>query len=100
MPFAEELIRNLRGDLDTIVMKAIRWEPEHRYGSAQELSQDIERHLSGLPIMARKPGLLYRGGKSVRRHKESLATALLILTAAAGLGVWAARWLWETEASH
>ncbi len=93
----KELIRNLRGDLDTIVMKAIRWEPEHRYGSAQELSQDIERHLSGLPIMARKPGLLYRGGKFVRRHKESLATALLILTAAAGLGAWAARWLWKQK---
>ena len=47
--------------------------------------------------MARKPGLLYRGGKFVRRHRESLATALLILAAAAGLGVWAARWLWKQK---
>ena len=45
----EELTRSLRGDLDTIVMKAIRWEPEERYASAQEFAQDIERHLAGLP---------------------------------------------------
>ena len=75
----EELPRRLRGDLDTIVMKAIRPEPEDRYASAAEFSQDIERHLAGLPIRARKPTLLYRGGKFVRRHAESLTTALLIL---------------------
>jgi eukaryotic-like serine/threonine-protein kinase len=73
----EELPRCLRGDLDTIVMKAIRTEPEHRYASAEEFSKDIERHLSGLPIEARKPTLLYRGGKFVHRHTESLATAFL-----------------------
>jgi eukaryotic-like serine/threonine-protein kinase len=89
----DELPRCLRGDLDTIVMKAIRPEPEHRYASAQEFSKDIERHLSGLPIKARKPTLLYRSGKFIRRHTESLATATLILAVAAGLAVWAARWL-------
>src|SRR5271154_6527761 len=61
----EELPRCLRGDLDTIVMKAIRTEPEHRYASAEEFSQDIGRHLSGLPIKARKPTFLYRSGKFV-----------------------------------
>jgi len=93
----EDLPRCLRGDLDTIVMKAIRTEPEHRYASAEEFSKDIERHLSGLPIKARKPTLLYRGGKFVRRHTESLATAILILAVTAGLGVWAARRLWKQE---
>ncbi len=93
----EELTRSLRGDLDTIVMKAIRLEPEDRYASAEEFSQDIERHLAGLPIKARKPTLLYRAGKFVRRHTESLATAILILAVAAGLGVWAARWLWKQK---
>jgi eukaryotic-like serine/threonine-protein kinase len=93
----EELTRSLRGDLDTIVMKAIRWEPEERYASAQEFAQDIERHLAGLPIKARKPTLLYRSGKFVRRHSESLATAILILTVTAGFGVWAARWLWKQK---
>jgi len=54
----------LRGDLDTIVMKAIRFEPEQRYASAEEFSQDIERHLSGLPIKARKPTLSTAAGSS------------------------------------
>jgi tetratricopeptide (TPR) repeat protein len=93
----EELTRCLRGDLDTIVMKAIRWEPEDRYASAEEFAQDIERHLAGLPIKARKPTLPYRAGKFVRRHTESLATAILILTVTAGLAVWATRWLWKQK---
>jgi serine/threonine protein kinase/tetratricopeptide (TPR) repeat protein len=93
----EDLRRRLRGDLDTIVMKAMRTEPEYRYASAEEFSEDIERHLSGRPIRARKPTLLYRGEKFVRRHKESLATAILILVTTAGLGMWAAPWLWRQK---
>lgn len=91
----EELPRRLRGDLDTIVMKAIRKEPQYRYASAAAFAKDIERHLSGMPIEARKPTLLYRGGKFVHRHTESLATAILILAMAAGLGTWEARRLWK-----
>ena len=91
----EELPRRLRGDLDTIVMKAIRKEPQHRYTSAEAFAKDIERHLSGMPIEARKPTLLYRGGKFVHRHTESLATAILILAVAAGLGTWEARRVWK-----
>jgi serine/threonine protein kinase/tetratricopeptide (TPR) repeat protein len=93
----EELPRRLRGDLDTIVMKAVRIEPEHRYASAEEFSKDIERHLSGLPIKARRPTFFYRGGKFVHRHTESLATAILILAVTAGLGVWATRRLWKQK---
>jgi len=96
----EELARCLRGDLDTIVMKAIRWETEDRYASAEEFAQDIERHLAGQPIKARKPTLLYRAGKFVRRHTGSLATALLILTVMTGLAVWAARWLWKQKVAN
>jgi len=91
----EELARRLRGDLDTIVMKALRKEPQYRYSSAEAFAKDIERHLSGMPIEARKPTLVYRGGKFVRRHTESLATAILILAVAAGLGTWEARRLWK-----
>ena len=47
-----ELRRRLRGDLDTIVMKALRKEPHQRYASVQELSDDIERHLTGKPVRA------------------------------------------------
>jgi eukaryotic-like serine/threonine-protein kinase len=93
----EDLPRRLRGDLDTIVMKAIRSEPEERYISAQEFSQDIERHLAGLAIRARKPTFFYRGGKFVRRHAESLTTAILILALAGGLALWAGRWLWKLK---
>ncbi len=93
----EDLPGRLRGDLDTIVMKAIRTEPEQRYSSAEEFSKDIERHLAGLPIQARKPTLLYRGGKFVHRHTESLVTAILVLAVTAGLGVWAARRLWNQK---
>jgi serine/threonine protein kinase/tetratricopeptide (TPR) repeat protein len=92
-----ELPHCLRGDLDTIVMKAMRSEPEHRYASAEEFSKDIERHLSGLPIKARKPTLLYRGRKFAHRHTESLATAILILALTAGLGVWATHRLWKQK---
>ncbi|MGA9130574.1 MAG: protein kinase [Candidatus Sulfotelmatobacter sp.] len=95
----EELRRRLRGDLDTIVMKAIRTEPEHRYASAEEFSKDIERHLSGLPIHARKPTLFYRGAKFIRRHTESLVTAMLILALTTGLGAWAGRRLWKQRNS-
>jgi serine/threonine protein kinase/tetratricopeptide (TPR) repeat protein len=71
-----ELRRRLRGDLDTIVMKAIRKEPERRYPSVEELSQELERNLTGMPVLARKATIAYRGGRFLRRHKESLATAL------------------------
>jgi serine/threonine protein kinase/tetratricopeptide (TPR) repeat protein len=91
----EELPRCLRGDLDTIVMKALRKEPQYRYVSAEAFAKDIERHLSGMPIDAHRPTLFYRGGKFVRRHTESLATAVLILAVAAGLGTWEARRLWK-----
>ena len=74
-----ELRRWLRGDLDTIVMKAIRKEPERRYSSVEEFSRDIERHLTGMPVLARKSTIAYRGGRFLGRHKESLATALAAL---------------------
>ena len=45
--------RALRGDLDTIVLKALRKEPERRYRTAHELSEDLRRHLEGLPVTAR-----------------------------------------------
>jgi serine/threonine protein kinase/tetratricopeptide (TPR) repeat protein len=90
-----DLRRCLRGDLDTIVLKAIRKEPEHRYSSVAEFSKDIERYLLGRPIKARKPTLLYRSGKFARRHTESFATGILILAVTAGLGTWEARRLWK-----
>jgi hypothetical protein len=59
--------RRLSGDLDSIVLKALRKEPNWRYASAEELSDDIGRHMEGLPVSARKDTFRYRLGKAVRR---------------------------------
>lgn len=83
-----ELQRRLRGDLDTIVMKALRKEPERRYSSVEELSRDIERYLTGMPVKARKSTIAYRSGRFLRRHRESLAAALLVLGIVAGIATW------------
>ncbi|MGA7078855.1 MAG: protein kinase, partial [Terriglobales bacterium] len=83
-----ELRRKLRGDLDTIVMKALRKEPERRYGSVAEFSQDIERYLAGVPVRARKATIAYRSGKFLHRHREALAAALTVLAIVAGMAIW------------
>jgi serine/threonine protein kinase/tetratricopeptide (TPR) repeat protein len=83
-----ELRRLLRGDLDAIVMKALRKESERRYVSAGELSRDIERYLSGMPVKARKSTVAYRSGRFLHRHQESLAAALAVLGIVAGLAAW------------
>lgn len=70
----------LRGDLDAIVMKAMRKVPERRYASVQALAQDIERYLKGLPVEARPDSLRYRVGKFVRRNRRAvgLGTAAVL----------------------
>jgi eukaryotic-like serine/threonine-protein kinase len=68
----------LRGDLDNIILKALRKEPERRYSSVQEFSEDIRRHLANLPITARPDTLIYRTDKFIRRHRFGVAAGLLI----------------------
>ncbi len=65
---AARLQRRLRGDLDTIVLKALRKDPERRYGTAQQMAEDVQRHLKGLPIAARRESRVYRAGKFLRRN--------------------------------
>jgi eukaryotic-like serine/threonine-protein kinase len=65
---ANRLRRNLRGDLDNIVLMAMRKEPERRYGSAQQMAGDIQRYLDGKPVIARRDTMSYRTAKFVRRH--------------------------------
>ncbi len=78
--------RQLAGDLDTIVMKAIRKEPARRYATVGELSEDLHRHLAGLPVLARRDTLAYRSGKFVGRHRAAVAAAgLLVLSLAGGI---------------
>jgi serine/threonine-protein kinase len=65
----------LGGDLDAIILKGLRKEPEHRYGSVGELVEDLRRHASDLPVLARRGTRRYRLGKLVRRHRIALAVA-------------------------
>jgi serine/threonine protein kinase/Tfp pilus assembly protein PilF len=65
---AGRLRRTLRGDLDNIVLMAMRKEPERRYGSSQQMAGDIQRYLEGKPVIARRDTLSYRSAKFVRRH--------------------------------
>ena len=74
----------LLGDLDAIVMMALRKEPDRRYASVDDLSEDIRKHLEGLPITARPSTIAYRGAKFVRRHKELAVGALVFLVLLGG----------------
>ena len=80
------LRRALTGDLDHIVSKALRKEPSQRYASVEQFAADVERHLAGLPVEARRGGLRYRAGRFVRRHRALVATPVIaILALAVGL---------------
>ncbi len=89
----EAFRRELAGDLDWIVMRALEKERERRYGAASELAADIERHLRDLPVLAGPPSRLYRGRKFVRRHRvgvaAAVASAVALLAGLAGT-VWMA----------
>jgi len=86
----DDLRRLLRGDLDTIVLKAIHKDSAQRYTSVNQFSEDIQHFLDRRPIKARRPTLTYRSGKFLGRHKESLATAVTVLAVAVALGTWQA----------
>jgi tetratricopeptide (TPR) repeat protein len=75
-------------DLDSIVMMALRKQPSRRYASAEQLSEDIRRHLERLPVKARPDSFGYRARKFVGRHRLGMAaTALVLASLAAGLAV-------------
>jgi tetratricopeptide (TPR) repeat protein/tRNA A-37 threonylcarbamoyl transferase component Bud32 len=81
----------LSGDLEAICLRAAAPEPERRYRSAEQLRDDITRHLTGLPVEARMPTFRYRAGKFLRRHAAAVAAGLvLVLSLGGGLG--AALW--------
>jgi serine/threonine protein kinase/tetratricopeptide (TPR) repeat protein len=75
--------RRLKGDLDNIVLKALRKEPSRRYASVEQFAEDIRRHLQGLPVAATPDSVSYRVGKFVRRHAVGVAAVALILVAVA-----------------
>jgi hypothetical protein len=79
----EKLRRILRGDLDTILAKALKKEPRERYASVGALADDLRRYLKSEPIKARPDTLTYRGGKFARRHRTGLFIVVLALVGVA-----------------
>ncbi len=79
----------LRGDLDNIILKALRKEPARRYATVEQFSEDIRRHLDGLPVTARPDTFSYRAEKFVKRNFAAVSAAaavfLILLAAVAGI---------------
>jgi tetratricopeptide (TPR) repeat protein len=70
---------------------AMRKEPERRYQSVEQFSEDIRRHLSGMPVVARKDTFGYRAGKFIRRHKAAVTILALLMILAVATAVQSAR---------
>jgi serine/threonine protein kinase/tetratricopeptide (TPR) repeat protein len=75
----DRLRRRLRGDLDNIVLTALRKDPARRYASVEQFSEDVRRHLEGLPVFARKDTLGYRTVKFIRRNRIGVAGAIIVV---------------------
>jgi non-specific serine/threonine protein kinase/serine/threonine-protein kinase len=78
---AQRIARRLRGDLDNIVLMALRKEPSRRYASVEQLSDDLRRHLDSVPVVARKDTLAYRTSKFFSRHKAGVTGTVAVALA-------------------
>ncbi len=96
-----QLRRRLSGDLDNIAMMALRKEPQRRYASVEMLSEDVRRHIAGLPVVAHRDSLGYRTGKFIRRNRLALAVGaafvLLLLGFAGTMAIQARRLAQERD---
>lgn len=81
-----DLIETLRGDLDAIIMKALRKEPESRYPSVEQMLEDLDRYNQSLPLIAQSDTVRYRVGKFMRRNRQTIIGAALTLIAIIGFG--------------
>ena len=89
----QRLVRELHGDLDTIVKKAMNKDPLQRYTTVASFAEDIQRHIAGLPVEAQPDSLGYRAAKFVRRNRVGVAAGvavLLALTSGLGVALWQA----------
>ncbi|HEX7640069.1 MAG TPA: protein kinase, partial [Burkholderiaceae bacterium] len=92
----ESVRRRLRGDLDAVVMMALRKDPARRYASAEAMSEDLFRHLEGLPVQARRGAWSYRAGRFLLRNRALVGAvmaanlALVAGIAVAGYEAWQA----------
>lgn len=88
------LARQLRGDLDHILIKTLQRDPALRYASAADLDSDLQRYLQHQPVLAAPPSWRYRGAKLLRRHPLAIAAsavAVAALVTGAGVATWQAR---------
>lgn len=81
------LRRELAGDLDNIVLMAMRKEAERRYSSVEQFAADIQRHLDGMPVLARADAWSYRAGKFLKRHSVAVTLAFGFLAVLVGFSV-------------
>ncbi len=103
-PSSTRLRRELKGDLDNIVLMALRKEPERRYQSVEQLAEDVRRYLQGRPVTARPDTIGYRANKFVRRHRamvvSGVAVFLMLATFAVMTGLQAARTARERDRAN
>ena len=85
------LRRRLSGDLDAVVLKALRKDPRRRYASVEQLSEDLRYHSEGLPVTARRLTIAYQVGKFVHRHRLETVMAAAVLLIIIGFGIHATR---------
>ena len=79
----DRIRRRLDGDIDVIILKALRREPSRRYGSPRELVEDLQRHLDGLPVEARPESIAYVTTRFLARHRAGFAVSVACLLAIA-----------------
>ncbi len=84
-------LKSLRGDLDNIILKSLRKEPARRYSSVERFSDDLRRHLSGLPVTARADTFSYRAEKFIKRNRTAVLAGLIVFLTLIG-GIAATSW--------
>jgi serine/threonine protein kinase len=78
--------RRLASDLDFILLKALRKEPQQRYGTVEQFAEDVRRHMEGLPVYARKGTWAYHASKFIHRHRAAVVgTSLVAISLIIGL---------------
>jgi serine/threonine protein kinase/tetratricopeptide (TPR) repeat protein len=92
-----KLRRELEGDLDNIIARALRKAPAERYASVSALAEDIQRHLAHQPILARPESLVARTRKFVRRHRLGVAASMLVAVA---IGTGIGGIVWQAQVAH